>query len=93
MKHVVMRYMSTRIKNLPYGCPGFGDIVHSILLTYNYVQHFGEPATLHIASHQYNKDKPQIGFKELKAEVKTFNFSEEGWEKVTWLKIKNFEIC
>ena len=59
MKHVVMRYMSTRIKNLPYGCPGFGDIVHSILLTYNYGQHFGEPATLHIASHQYNKDKPQ----------------------------------
>ena len=50
MKHVVMRYMSTRIKDLPYGCPGFGDIVHSALLTYNYGQHFNEEATLHIAS-------------------------------------------
>lgn len=59
MKHVVMRYMSTRIKNLPYGCPGFGDIVHSCLLTYNYGQHYGKPATLHIAPHQYNKMKPQ----------------------------------
>ncbi len=58
MKHVVMRYMSTRIKDLPYGCPGFGDIVHSTLLTYNYGQAFNEPATLHIAGHQYNRDKP-----------------------------------
>ena len=47
----------------------------------------------HKLLNEYNKDKPQVGFKELKAEVKTFNFSEEGWEKVTWLKIKNFEIC
>ena len=59
MKHVVMRYMSTRIKQLPYGCPGFGDIVHSVLLTYNYGSYFGEPATLHIATHQFNKDKPE----------------------------------
>lgn len=58
MKHVVMRYMSTRIKNLPYGVPGFGDIVHSCLLTYNYGLAHNQPATLHIAPHQYNRDKP-----------------------------------
>jgi hypothetical protein len=60
MKHVVMRYWSTRIPNLVYGCPGFGDIVHSSLLTYLYGQAHNEPATLHIASHQYNRNKPEI---------------------------------
>lgn len=58
MKHVVQRYWSTRIPNLMYSCPGFGDIVHSCLLTYLYGQAHGQPATLHIASHQYNRDKP-----------------------------------
>lgn len=58
MKHVVQRYWSTRISNLMYSCPGFGDIVHSCLLTYLYGQAHAEPATLHIASHQYNRDKP-----------------------------------
>ena len=43
-----------------YSCPGFGDIVHSCLLTYRYGQAHGEPATLHIASHQNNRDKPEI---------------------------------
>ena len=60
MKHVVQRYWSTRIPNLMYSCPGFGDIVHSCLLTYLYGRSHGEPATLHIASHQNNRDKPQI---------------------------------
>ena len=83
MKHVVMRYMSTRIKDLPYGCPGFGDIVHSALLTYNYGQHFNEEATLHIASHQYNRDKP-ITWKEVyelfpknSIHLKWYKFSSE----------------
>lgn len=58
MKHVVQRYWSTRIPDLAYSCPGFGDIVHSCLLTYLYGRAHGEPATLHIASHQYNRDKP-----------------------------------
>jgi ADP-heptose:LPS heptosyltransferase len=58
MKNVVMRFWSTRIPDLQYSCPGFGDIVHSCLLTYLYGQAHGEPATLHIASHQYNRDKP-----------------------------------
>lgn len=57
MKHVAMRMMSTRIKDLPYGCPGFGDIVHSCLLTYGYGLKHQQPATLHIAPHQYNKKK------------------------------------
>lgn len=60
MKHVVQRYWSTRIPDLMYSCPGFGDIVHSCLLTYLYGQAHGQPATLHIASHQNNRDKPQI---------------------------------
>ena len=60
MKHVVQRYWSTRVPNLVYGCPGFGDIVHSSLLTYLYGQAHNEPATLHIASHQYNRNKPEI---------------------------------
>ena len=60
MKHVVQRYWSTRIPDLAYSCPGFGDIVHSCLLTYLYGQAHGEPATLHIASHQNNRDKPEI---------------------------------
>jgi hypothetical protein len=60
MKHVVMRYWSTRIPDLVYGCPGFGDIVHSSLLTYLYGQAHSEPATLHITSHQYNRNKPEI---------------------------------
>ena len=58
MKNVVMRFWSTRIPDLQYSCPGFGDIVHSCLLTYLYGQAHGEAATLHIASHQYNRDKP-----------------------------------
>ena len=60
MKHVVQRYWSTRIPNLMYSCPGFGDIVHSCLLTYLSGRSHGEPATLHIASHQNNRDTPQI---------------------------------
>ena len=60
MKHVVQRYWSTRKPDFMYGCPGFGDIVHSCLLTYLYGQAHGEPATLHIASHQNNRDKPEI---------------------------------
>ncbi len=60
MKHIVQRYWSVLIPDMPYSCPGFGDIVHSCLLTYLYGQAHGEPATLHIASHQYNRDKPEI---------------------------------
>jgi len=41
---------------------------------------------------QYNKDRPQVGYLELSADVKTFEFKEPGWEKVTWLKINNFKV-
>jgi len=47
----------------------------------------------HILLEQYSKDKPQVGFSNLEADIKTFTFKEKGWEKVTWLKINNFKIC
>ncbi|MBG11224.1 MAG: hypothetical protein CMD92_08715 [Gammaproteobacteria bacterium] len=83
MKHIVMRYMSTRLKNFPYGCPGFGDIVHSCLIAYNYGLHHNDSATLHIAPHQYNRDKPQTWkqvielFPEGSVNLKVHDFSIE----------------
>lgn len=60
MKHIVMRYMSSNRKGMPYGIPGIGDLVHTALITYNYGKFHNQPATMHIGPHQYNRDKPQI---------------------------------
>ena len=58
MIHIVNRIMSTRIPNLRYTMPGFGDAIHTILLAYLYGKAHNDQVTMHLDKDKYNKDKP-----------------------------------
>ena len=58
MIHIVNRIMSTRIPNLRYTMPGFGDAIHTILLAHLYGKAHNDQVTMHLDKDKYNKDKP-----------------------------------
>ena len=60
MKHLVQRITSTTVKNHLYSCAGFGDIVHTCTLVYEYALAHNEPVTLHITERHNSRNKPAI---------------------------------
>lgn len=58
MKHLAIRSLSIRKKDMPYTTPGLGDMTHTVLIGYLYGLHNNTPVTLHLTEDKYDKDKP-----------------------------------
>ena len=58
MKHLAIRSLSIRKKDMPYTTPGLGDMTHTVLIGYLYSLHNNTPVTLHLTEDKYDKEKP-----------------------------------